>query len=846
MNAPHARRLPGLCLGFLVLVATALAPAASAQSTDFSREEFLARSIARLAIFDTRLPEKATETDYRIATIMLGFAQDLRPEDQEILRLRIEAAWSAGDADTVLDLTRRLLALDPADTVAQLRLISARVSKMQTAEARLAAYDRLLSDEGRALDASVRSRLALDAALLLRERGDMDGFASRLAQAVKLDLSHKEAASLAAAFASERADLAGRLELMSNLLMADPIDPHVHLSIAREMAAAGAYAGARRFLRNAHLVHRATGDRTDLVDRQSFALDWLEKGPHYVVQKINRDRMDKIEAVTAQIRALVTAGLPTDQVEQPQDIRVSPQYALIQAAALDAQGERESCEKAVADMALTVSALTGAIAHPRLRAPDATDRQLAEQRRGLSLQLQLARLWVGVQVDEAAAALAPESELAVSGDELVPVLNGMLLMRKGDPEAAIAALRPLAESQAVAILGEGLAHEQAGRPGDAIEAYRRLTDRVPLSTVGAWAATRIAKLGATPDEARRLALQQFGKDIPSWIDNLILQPRDYVSVNVRLERAALDSLDRSLARVTVRNLAPIPLAVGADRPINSRLLFAPKFGIEGTGFDALLLPEVVDIDRRLRLMPRESYEVTIWPDRCQSGLLMELIAFKSQRVRWRVIQGFILDAAAGYRPGPLCIATETDSQTRAQMPESSLQIPEFHIKITTDPEYLLHRLAGAVRILLLGRQLTTTDTLGVERPADDSLMAPLGASWAQRWPSLTPPTRAMLLAVLPNRSLAPSMTPVDDAARADTDPLVQCLFLTTRVTDPADAALAAAAQSADPRVSRIAALVAERLGAGSRCYAKLKLEDLKKSPIEAKEAADPFASGAGR
>ena len=54
--------------------------------------------------------------------------------------------------------------LDPSDTVAQLRLISARIGQFQTAEERLAAYERFTGPEGKGLDPAIRSRLALDAA----------------------------------------------------------------------------------------------------------------------------------------------------------------------------------------------------------------------------------------------------------------------------------------------------------------------------------------------------------------------------------------------------------------------------------------------------------------------------------------------------------------------------------------------------------------------------------------------------------------------------------------------------------------------------------------------------------
>ena len=65
----------------------------------------------------------------------------------------------------------------------------------------------------------MRSRLALDAALLERERGDSAAFARRLRQSATLDESNKEAASLVAQYyAPQLTDPLGELNLQIKLL----------------------------------------------------------------------------------------------------------------------------------------------------------------------------------------------------------------------------------------------------------------------------------------------------------------------------------------------------------------------------------------------------------------------------------------------------------------------------------------------------------------------------------------------------------------------------------------------------------------------------------------------------
>src|SRR5262249_36532640 len=153
-----------------------------------------------------------------------------------------------------------------------LRLISGKIGRLQTAEQRLTLYTRLLGPDGEALSPAIRSRLALDDALLLREQGDIDGFVDRLALAIRLDPTHKEAAALAAQYYSDQvSDPVGKFQLLIDLLYADPLDPNVHESIARLLAQEGAWAQAKRFHDNGiNLLSGPQGQLTDqlYIERQ--------------------------------------------------------------------------------------------------------------------------------------------------------------------------------------------------------------------------------------------------------------------------------------------------------------------------------------------------------------------------------------------------------------------------------------------------------------------------------------------------------------------------------------------------------------------------------------------------
>ena len=299
------------------------------QAEPLNPKEFAARSITRLALLDLRATSRPTEDDYRIASHLLGIAHDINPDDAEIMRRYLEAAYACGDDDKVLELTRNLLNLDPKDTVAQLRLITSSIARnSQNAEDRIKVYERFLDPDGpgKAIDPSVLSRLALDEALLLRERGDDAGFIRKLTQATQLDSTHKEAAQLAATVYAERRpdDRVGCLRMMENVLMADPVDGNLHLSIARELIAGGAYKAAERFMENAGRIFVAAGLSPDRLQIEQYVLRWRSHGAADVVGQLNHELAVARDGAEKALRQLEEKGLPIEKAAKPADVRLTP------------------------------------------------------------------------------------------------------------------------------------------------------------------------------------------------------------------------------------------------------------------------------------------------------------------------------------------------------------------------------------------------------------------------------------------------------------------------------------------------------------------------------------------
>ncbi|HZW06805.1 MAG TPA: hypothetical protein VFF65_06750, partial [Phycisphaerales bacterium] len=259
-----------------------------------------AQQLARAALIDGRSIDSAAfgPAEARYIATLLRDAAALDPTNAAILRFAIEAAERCGDQAAVTSLTRALLALRPDDTSAQLNLIRSRVAQAPSVEEQLTLLDTFTGPRGDAIDPSIRSRLALDAALLRREQGDGAGFVKNLAAATTFDGSNAAAAALALEYYSARAkDEEGRFELLANALLSMPMDGGLHAEIARVLAVAGATEQALRFYENARTIYRRqsgqllhTFEQTDEEARLHAAYliqAWRTDGPQSVVKPLN-------------------------------------------------------------------------------------------------------------------------------------------------------------------------------------------------------------------------------------------------------------------------------------------------------------------------------------------------------------------------------------------------------------------------------------------------------------------------------------------------------------------------------------------------------------------------------
>ncbi|MFG0313244.1 MAG: tetratricopeptide repeat protein [Phycisphaerales bacterium] len=814
---------------------------ANADRTRVTLTEELPWLLHRAAVLDLRLHESPTPSDYECAAILLELGLRLDPENGELARDMAQAAWLAGDTNRMHEATRQIIRIDPSDTVAQLRLISARINEKQTLEERKALYDRFLSDAGKSIDPSVRSRLALDAALLEREAGNTAGFIERLHQATRLDGSNKAAASLAAQYYSAISDdQAVGLDYQVRLLKADPLDANVHLTIARMLAGQGAIEASKRFLYNAiELFSLETGKTPENIEEIRIAIEWQADGAEKPMGPLEAVLIDQRTQAQARIKAYEDAQLPTDGLIRPQDIRFTLGVDKLRILAAHAEEDREQVRSILDDIERTISEDIARLAQ-MATAPGANVNALLVQVVRRMSDLNSMRTVVGLDADRIREELeAMEGQMPAVADQLRRI-EPMALFAEGKFEEALA-LADQYPGSPVLELVRAQCYERLGRTDEAIERYIRLAHSNVTNAYGAFAHARLHKLGAGDRILTEAGSEmiEIASRVPDWIEQMIERPSSFQYLSVEHEKLVYDEGERPVLKIRLQNTAPVPLSVGPNAPISSRVLIEPVgVATQHNQFRGTPRPKVLQLDTRIRLKPRETMTVEVVADSVSTDWLIEQQPSISMRQRWRLIQGFrtrLADSEArkqqaspdqriyGIVNSPLGLTAETPVVQRLGLRIYDAEPSEL-IDLLSSNDSDAHRRAIGV---ITARLINPTPESRFDQASLDRIIETLNELYTRSKPE----TRCAMMLMLPHRHQAPSMVAFDDHVASSllsesliestVDPLTLVCALLTRTDDPEAPIFETLEHVQDDGISRFAQLIRARLRAGEPTLGKV-------------------------
>jgi hypothetical protein len=785
-----------------------------------------ARGLVRIALLDLKLSQRPGEPEFLTTAALLSLAHELLPADADVLRLLIEAVNQRGDAERASALNAKLVVLDPTDRVAQLGRITYLIGQMQSVDERLAAYSRFLGPAGEQLDPGLRSRLAMDSALLLRERGDADGFNARLRAALALDPTNKDAATLLFTVVSKRvaqgeAPASDRLDALLVLLAADPIDPLTHLSIARELSTAGASAAAERFYDNyGELCKKFESRPAPSVGAERLIEMWRVSGPAKVVGELSgavliprREAYDLLRRFESGV-AKLPAG---QQLPKPEDVRLPGDLERVWLLAADAAENQVFTTFAYLDLVHSYERLRDFLNAPTEALSPEQERVLRDDLSGRDADLAWLRLLIGIDVG-----LVPEQ---IARMKLDPALKGVgvarleafLDVREGDVASGETRLEPLArEGDELAALALAVSESLHGKDEEAGRRFAAASVRLSGSAYGAWAASRAKRLTgspapAVPDAARA---QAAADSIPAFFDALARDPRRFSSIRASVTPSTAGPFEPFKLTIAVRNTSPRAFAIGSERSINSRILISPSVSVAGLDSKAPV-PEISSLERRFSLAAREEMSITVWPETGLTSWLAEMQGGDVARRKWRIIQGFRLKQGGQMDAGPLSQTTETDLVVRQAFPRAAEPPAAIVEWISTAPDNELPYAVGAARHQIYRDE---TDTKPLE-PADRTAYS---AALAARYTRGDAALRTFLLTFLPTGRFAKGLVEFDAAIAnlEEPDPRVMLVKVVTRATGADSPIIKAGLASTDATVRSVAEAMALRLTENPRVYSR--------------------------
>ncbi|UCD74759.1 MAG: hypothetical protein JSV91_13345 [Phycisphaerales bacterium] len=658
-----------------------------AQADDAAHRQALAMSFAR----NSRgmvATEPMTVEGTDLAIVLLQEAVQLDPDNVEHWRALLDVATLAERDALKEEALRQLGRLDPADDVVRLMRVYLAADRFQTADERIAAYQKLLSEENRRrLGAPVASRLALELAILHRRIGDSQAYAHWLAESVILDPAHRVAVAEATGYyGSNVEDAYGLAELLKAQLLADPTDGETQVMLAQLLLEHGAYAGADRLYQMADRTFRASGQppasnlladtaiaqwgrgdtraalqtihfrqheadlqlrlavRTDFSTLPRLAdtnpiiretiLSWWGPSVLNPDGSVNHD-----EVVT---RLDLDHGLTTAEDSQLHGT-ISPTLATVRAAIHAATED----DRAPASLRRAIVAYETAI-----MAAEAQFEPDSSELAGIHLELASVLLWLGGDVEKAGEHLRLAKEIQPLSEAAGDRFAALIADRGGEEEKAAELFARHGESDPASALGLAELLLRQGRRREAGRRYLQIARATPGTLIGVWSVHRLRQLlqHQVPATETASGLEELIDSIPRVVDRFARDGSLAVLLQISPAKVRYQPYEPIIINVQVTNTAPFPISIDLNGPLRPDVVLVPSVQVAGLSVSdpvsrlSQRRAIVADIGRRLRLEPRERLTIPIDLRQYLLGGLFEQFPLEGVLLSIRALTNVIVTA----------------------------------------------------------------------------------------------------------------------------------------------------------------------------------------------------------
>ena len=784
--------------------ASLAAPASAAPDQDFDRRISRMLSAAWLAdlfvfTLDKDISDEGYESVLQLARRCAMLAPDRRPAWDMVLVLADQI--ESGKPDLAREARREALAalarIDPADDVVRLARVGDAIDSHPTAEARVRAYESVLAPQNiPSIGAPAAARLAYRLASLESRIGNTELFARWLGESVKTDPSFPAAAQAAAGFFRMRVnDPAADVELLSIALDANPRDLSTWSAMLSVLLDGGAFRGAERIARMAIAVADAERrPETTYALTGDLATALWGSGQRDAALRALELRMGRL---TDDYRRNIAARDPTITAERlAREFPPLPSSLSIAMLALN-QAKGRAAE--VASLVERASRGTDA----EIRRAEMTGAR-PEEIGALGLQRATTVLLFSKDVSSVPPMLEKAEKAGALGPDAKARFTAMLDWRQGRAEKAMAAVEPMRAGDPLARFVHASLLLEAKRLPEAAQEFRALAEGAVGTSLGLLALDRLAQaLGqeallttqlspAVAGRAKALD-DSLDRSLPRSIDAIVESPMRALVVDLEPSGTTVAPYQPLSFRLRLRNDSRLPLAIGSDAPISGKVTLRAAASRASQTDPPELPPQPILIDRRLRLEPGGSLDVTVDADLTTIGLLLNIHPLDPHLISVAFVTN-PASATGGFAPGFMGTVTSAPP-----IQSTGVNVTEAWLRESLEAIKTPGSVESTVRLALLAHAAAAEDRV----PA--SMKPELPAIWdavLKAWNALPDRAKAWMVAVLPKET--PGMAPLLDAVRASPSREVLASWAITRIVDPTDPMLDVCRRSGDEALATYA------------------------------------------
>jgi len=591
-----------------LLVAIFSNPATAIQDADYTTnnkspsamlaEEYI--RVARTATTSRPIDTKAINA----AVVLATEATLLTPEDPSVWRVLHQVAQMADRPSISTHAIENLLRVSPVEPTAQLARLRNIINEAQTVDRRMSLYEQILSENrGNNLDAEAASRLALDAAYLQQQVGDINQFARWLAESVALDPSYPDAINLATGFfGDETADVYRRAELLASSALSNIRDVSTQVALAEFLMAFGDYKDAKELY---ELILGSSPEEQWNISSNLLADIVLS-------QWASGDESAAMETLLARQNAIDRVFQRKTQAQQPRlnplDLArihapLPPKLAVVCAAVYENQTENSQNKSALG------GAINSLVTLSKMYESQGDKGLLLTVE--MYLQAAWVLLWIGEDADGAEKFIKQVETGATIHPSEKQRLDGWIALRRGDLVTAKSKLEPLTNDPAAKI-GMALLYLEEENKKDAALELLSVAKSGGGTLLGVWSRNKLQEVVGTSFTIRPEvdSLRQLMSGVLQELHAIHNDPRPPIEIRITPNRNTFGPYQPILVNVELTNNTTIPLSIASNGPIQPLVLIEAKLNISGFSNTAAK-PIVVSIDRELSIKPGGTISVQI-------------------------------------------------------------------------------------------------------------------------------------------------------------------------------------------------------------------------------------------